>query len=63
MLFPKPPSNNNKAPITIDFATATLKRRDIWESREDALNLLLFRGSTKNWDPAVVKNFVVSKQN
>lgn len=58
MIFPKPPSREEAA-MTVDLAGGATKRRDIWESREDALRSLQSRASFKVWDPKVLELFVV----
>ena len=43
-----------------NFVPGSLKRRDIWASREEALRLMLVRPPFNAWDPRIVKIFVVS---
>ena len=56
MLLPPP----EIAPESDILTTGAVKRRDIWDSKAEALQLLQPRPAWRVWDPRVLKLYVVS---
>jgi hypothetical protein len=54
-------SNGTDGPLTKTLVGGASKRRDVWDSRQEAFDALRTREAFKIWDERVLRVFTVSK--